>query len=168
MQSHLEVEGAFRSGHLCRVPPPDLQLCRSPRFSSSFQGTLDKTSTRDTTTGLLCVLSSRLYSISRDHLILRSQQTQCRVDFRPPRPPPHYVQCLVGTYNATGLFCRERGLAVLGGGVGDRAGSGVKVPYRKGENNSWEGEEKEPLRKKGVACGYVWLVGTDVSRWRGR
>lgn len=32
-------------------------------------------------------------------------------------------------------------------------GSGVKLPQRKGEENSWEGEEEEPLKKR------EWPVG---------
>lgn len=108
-RSHLEMEEAFRSGYLCQAPPPDLQLYFSAPFSFFiFQGTLEKTSTRDTPIRLLCVLSRSLYSMSSNCLILRSQQIQGRVDLQ---SPSHHVQCLVpapgwwGSQDAVGLFC---------------------------------------------------------------
>lgn len=92
MQSHLEVEEAFRSGHLCRTPLPDLQPCFSPPFSFfTFQGTLEKTSTKDTTIRLLGVLSPNPYSTSGDCLILSSPQIQCRGNLRFPLPPRKHL-----------------------------------------------------------------------------
>lgn len=111
MQSHLEVEGAFSSGHLCLAPPPPLQLCDSPPVSFfPFQGTLGKTSTTDITLRLLCVLPPTLCSISSNCLTLRSKQTQVKVDLL---PRSHHVQCLGpdpgwwGTHSTVCLFCQE-------------------------------------------------------------
>lgn len=49
---------------------------------------------------------------------------------------------------------------MLGGGGRVCEGSGVKLPQRKGEENSWEGEEEELRRKENG----LWVCMADRDR----